>query len=91
MNSSNKLLCSPLPTVLVVLNQVISMQVLNWFPGIFTVWVASPFDQILKSLLSTKILVCQDCFDLPFFFSVYKISRRLGIIWPVNNRCRCLF
>ena len=73
----------PLLMVLVVLNQIISMQVLNWLPGIVTVRIAPPFDQILQLLLATKISMHEDCFDFPFFFSLNEVRRGSHIIRTV--------
>ena len=85
MNCSNNLLRSPLPMVLIVLNQVISMQVLNWFPGIVTVMVTMPFDQVLQFLLMTKVPMCQDGLNLPFFFSFHKVRGRSGEVGAMHR------
>ena len=84
MNCSVSLSRGPLPTVLVVLNQVISMQILHRFPGVVALGITQPFDQVLQFLLSSKIAVRQYSFDFPFGFSFYKIGRRSGIIWTMR-------
>ena len=53
------------------------------FPGVVSLWVSLPFDQILKSSPSPKVAMIPDGLDFIFFFSVDDVwggSREVGSV-----------
>ena len=64
--SSTRRLCRPSSSVLllsILLQQELAVRkVLEWFPGIFRVWVIFPLNKVLLTLF------LQDSFDFKFLF-----------------------
>jgi hypothetical protein len=53
------------------------MDLISVFPGVVTLRVALPFNQILQGLMVSPSLVSMDLFHLIFLFSINQIRGRL--------------
>ena len=62
------------------------MYVFRGFPCIVRFGVSAPFDQVLKLLVASIILMTADLLHLIFCFSVDKVRWWSGKVWSVCGR-----
>ena len=55
---------------LIMLDKVRGMDLISGFPCVVAFRVSFPFDEVLKSFRSSKLLVCNDSFHFIFVFSI---------------------
>jgi len=68
-------------------NELWSMDLVSWLPGIVHFGIALPFDQVLEGLRPSRMSVINDLFDFVFFFSFDEVWRWSRI---VRSMCFCL-
>ena len=54
-------------------NELWSMDLVSWFPGVIRFGVALPFDQVLEGSRLPRMSVINDLLDLIFFFSFDEV------------------
>jgi hypothetical protein len=58
---------------LVLFYQLWGLDMVSWFPGVITFWVALPLDKVLQLFLPPLTSVASDGLDLVLFFVVDKV------------------
>jgi hypothetical protein len=53
--------------------QLWGLDVVSWFPGVITFWVALPLDKVLQLFLPPLMSVASDGLNLVLFFVVDKV------------------
>ena len=69
--------------LVILTDQLVGEYITVIFPGIVSLGVSSPFDQVLESLPSPKVAMISDGLDFIFFFSVDDVwgrSREVGSV-----------
>ena len=56
-------------------NELWSVDLVSWLPGVVHFWVSHPFDKVLKSSSPSRAPMINDPFDLILFFSFDKVRR----------------
>jgi len=59
----------------VLLDKLRRMHIFSWFPGIITVWIAYPFDEVLELPPTPVHMVIDDHFHLKLLFSINQVRR----------------
>ena len=67
-------------------NELWSVDLVSWFPGVVCFWVSFPFDEILKGSSPASISVINHFLYLIFFFSSDKVRGWPGIVGSVCVR-----
>src|SRR5258707_11367527 len=68
------------------LNELWSMNLVSWFPGVVRFRIPFPLDEVLKSSSPAGVSMIDHFFYLIFFFSFDKVRGRPRIVGPV---CVC--
>src|SRR5258708_7013321 len=68
------------------INELRSMNLISWFPGVICFWVPYPLDEVLESSSPSGASMINDSFDLVFFFSFDKVRRWPRVVGPVCVR-----
>ncbi len=71
---------------LIMLDEIRGMDLVSWLPGVVTLGVSLPFDQILKPFRASELSVCDNSFDFVFLFSINEVRRWSGEVWTVRSR-----
>ncbi len=71
---------------LIMLDKFRGMDLIHGFPGIVTVRVSLPFDEVLKPFRASELSVCDDSFDFVFFFSINEVRGWSGEVWTMCSR-----
>ncbi len=58
-------------------NELWSMDLISWFPGVIRFWIPYPLDKILEGSSPPGAPMIDDSFNLVFFFPFDKVRR-----WP---------
>jgi len=56
-------------------NELWSVDLISWFPGVIRFQVSYPLDKILEGSSPPGVLMINDPFNLVFFFSFDKVRR----------------
>jgi len=61
-------------------NELQCMDLISWFPGVISFWVALPFDQVLEGSRPPRMSVINDLFNFVLFFSFDKVWGRSRVV-----------
>jgi hypothetical protein len=67
----------------ILLQQIRSVDIIHRFPGVITLGVSLPFDQVLQDVTVPKVLMISDGFDLVLSFSSDKVRWQLGEVQAI--------
>ena len=67
-------------------NELWSVDLVSWFPGVVHFWIPYPLDKILESSSPSGMPVIDHFLHLVFFFSFDKVRRWPRIVGPM---CVC--
>ncbi len=79
-----------------MLDKFRGMDLISRFPCVVAFGVALPFDEILKFLGSSELLVCDYSFDFVFIFSVNKVRwwlaevGAMGLCFMIGRQQGCM-
>jgi hypothetical protein len=59
------------------------MNIISGFPGVITLRVSLPFDQVLQGMATPKVPMISDHFNFVFFLPFDKIQQQLGEVWSM--------
>jgi hypothetical protein len=60
------------------------MQLFCWFPGVVTLGVSFPFEEISESFVLPELLMCSDVFDLVLCFALDEVRWWSREVWAVR-------
>jgi len=64
-------------------NNLWSVNLVSWFPGVVCFWVSFPLDKILECSSLTGMSVIDHLLHFVFFFTFDKVRRWPGVVRPV--------
>ncbi len=61
------------------------MDLISWFSCVVALGISLPFDEILESLGSSVLSVCDNSFDFVFLFPVDEVRGWSGEVWAMRS------
>jgi len=64
-------------------NDLWSVNLVSWFPGVVRFWVSLPLDEVLESSSPASMSMIDHLFHFIFFFTFDKVRGWPGVVGPV--------